>query len=250
VACLTIAHPKVHALSDAVMVQLEAALDAVMADDAVKAVIITGAGQSAFVGGADIKQLAAFATTGDRAGAREFIRRGQALFDKIEGGAKPVIAAVNGVALGGGLELALACHIRILSDRARMAAAESNLGLVPGWGGSQRLARLAGVSRALELILTGDPVSAEEALRIGLANRVVSPEQLPAEAFDLGRKLAAKSKLTNAAAIREVVHGSKLPPDEALAYEAEQFISLIGSHDAAEGLTAFLQKRPPAFADD
>jgi enoyl-CoA hydratase/carnithine racemase len=250
IAWLIIDNPKVNALSDAVMVQLDAALDEVMADDAVKVVIITGAGKSAFVGGADIKQLAAFATTGDRAGAREFIRRGQALFDKIECGAKPVIAAVNGVALGGGLELALACHIRILSERARMAAAESNLGLVPGWGGSQRLARLAGASRALELILTGDLVSAEEAMRIGLANRVVPAEQLLVEAFGLGRKLAAKSKLTNAAAIREVVYGLKLSPDEALAYEAEQFVSLIGSHDAAEGLTAFLQKRPPAFKDD
>jgi enoyl-CoA hydratase/carnithine racemase len=250
IALVTVDHPKVNVLSDAVMAQLDAALDGVMADGAVKVVIITGAGQTAFVGGADIKQMAAFATTGDRAGAREFIRKGQALFDKIEGCPKPVIAAVNGVAMGGGLELALACHIRILSERARMAAAESNLGIVPGWGGSQRLARLAGASRALEWILTGDFVSAQEAFRTGLANRVVPPEQLLAEAFDLGRKLAAKSKLTNAAAIREVIHGLTLPPAEALAYEAEQFVGLIGSHDAAEGLAAFLQKRPAEFTDN
>jgi len=250
IAWLTIDHPKVNALNDAVMAQLDRALDEVMADEAVKVVIITGAGQTAFVGGADIKQLAAFATTGDRAGAHDFIRKGQVLFDKIEMCPKPVIAAVNGAALGGGLELALACHIRILSERARLAAAESNLGIVPGWGGSQRLARLAGASRALEWILTGDTVSAEEALRTGLANRVVPSEQLLAETLELARKLAAKSKLTTAAAIREVIHGLKLSPAEALACEAEQFVGLIGSHDAAEGLTAFLQKRPAEFTDN
>jgi enoyl-CoA hydratase/carnithine racemase len=249
VAWLTIDNPKVNALSVAVMTQLDAVLDEKMADAAVKVIIITGAGQTAFVGGADIKELAAFATAGDRAGAREFLCRGQALFDKIEECQKPVIAAVNGVALGGGLELALACHIRILSQNACMAAAESNLGLVPGWGGGQRLVRLAGASRALEWILTGDLVSADEALRTGLANRVVAPEQLLAEAADLGRKLAAKSKLTNAAAIREIIYGLKMAPDEALDFEVEQFVGLIGSHDAAEGLTAFLQKRPPVFTD-
>jgi enoyl-CoA hydratase/carnithine racemase len=250
IATLTIDHPKVNALSDAVMVQIEASLDEMIADEAVKVVIITGAGPTAFVGGADIKQLAAFATSGDRAGARGFIRRGQALFDKIEGSPKPMIAAVNGAALGGGLELALACHIRILSEHARLAAAESNLGLVPGWGGSQRLMRLAGASRALEWVLTGDFITADEALRTGLANRVVPFEQLQAETLSLARKLAAKSKLTNAAAIREIVYGLNLPPAEALAYEAEQFCSLIGSHDAAEGLTAFLQKRPAEFTDN
>jgi enoyl-CoA hydratase/carnithine racemase len=250
IATLTIDYPKVNALSDAVLAQLDAALDEAIADEEVKVVMITGAGQTAFVGGADIKQLAAFATSGDRAGAREFIRRGQALFDKIEGSPKPMIAAVNGVALGGGLELALACHIRILSEHARMAAAESNLGIVPGWGGSQRLMRLAGASRALEWVLTGDLISAEEALRTGLANRVVPLEQLPAAALDLARRLAAKSKLTNAGAIREIMHGLKLSPAEALAYEAEQFVSLIGSHDAAEGLTAFLEKRPAKFTDN
>jgi enoyl-CoA hydratase/carnithine racemase len=250
IATLTIDNPKVNALSEAVMAQIDAALDELITDEVVKVVIITGAGRTAFVGGADIRQLAAFATTGDRAGAREFIRQGQALFDKIEGAPKPMIAAVNGVALGGGLELALACHIRVLSEHARMAAAESNLGIVPGWGGSQRLMRLAGAGRALEWILTGDFISAEEALRTGLASRVVPLEQLPAEALNLARVLAAKSKLTNAGAIREIMYGLKLPPAAALAYEAEQFLSLIGSHDAAEGLTAFLQKRPAEFTDN
>jgi len=250
IASVTIDHPRVNALSDTVLDQLDAALEEIMADEEVKVVIITGAGQSAFVAGADIKRLAAFATTGDRAGAREFARKGQALFDKIEGCEKPVIGAVNGAALGGGLELALACHIRILSERAVMAAAESNLGLVPGWGGSQRLARLIGAGRALEWILTGDSISAQEALRIGLANRVVPAEELMAEAFGLARKLAAKSKLTNASAIREVIHGLKLPLAEALDYEAEQFAGLFDSHDAAEGLSAFLQKRPAEFTDN
>jgi enoyl-CoA hydratase/carnithine racemase len=249
VATVTIDAPKVNALGEAVLIQLDAAMDELMADEQVKVIIITGAGQAAFVAGADIRWMASFAATGDKATAREFIRKGQALFDKIEGCPKPVIAAVNGAALGGGLELALACHVRILSERAVLAAAESNLGLAPGWGGSQRLARLAGAGRALEWILTGDPISAQEAWRMGLANRVVPQEQLLAEALALGRKLAAKSKLTNAAAIREVIYGMKLPPAVALAYEAEQFVDLIGSHDAAEGLAAFLQKRPAEFAD-
>jgi enoyl-CoA hydratase/carnithine racemase len=250
IATVTIDHPKVNALSEPVMAELDATMDELMADEQVKVVIITGAGQTAFVAGADIREMATLAVNGDRAGARAFLRRGQALFDKIEGCEKPVIAAVNGVALGGGLELALACHIRILSEGAGLAAAESNLGLVPGWGGSQRLARLVGAGRALEWIMTGDTMSAQEALRIGLANRVVPPEQLLAEALGLARKLAARSKLTNAAAIREVINGLDLPLAEALAYEAEQFAGLIGSHDAAEGLTAFLQKRPAEFTDD
>jgi enoyl-CoA hydratase/carnithine racemase len=250
VAIVTIDHPKVNALSEAVLAQLDAAIDALIADKQVKAGIITGAGQSAFAAGADIRQMAAFAAAGDRIAAREFIRKGQALFDKIEACEKPLIAAVNGVALGGGLELALACHIRILSERAGLAAAESNLGLVPGWGGSHRLARLAGAGRTLEWILTGDTIGAQEAWRTGLANGVVAPEQLMAEALGLARRLAAKSSLTNAAAIREVMHGLRLPPTQALAYEAEQFVGMIGSHDAAEGLTAFLEKRSPYFTDD
>jgi enoyl-CoA hydratase/carnithine racemase len=249
VATVSIDHPKVNVLSDAVMTQLDAAMDELMADEQVKVIIITGAGQTAFVAGADIRQMASFAAAGDKATAREFIRKGQALFDKIEGCLKPVIAAVNGAALGGGLELALACHVRILSERAVLAAAESNLGLVPGWGGSQRLVRLAGAGRALEWILTGDPISAQDAWHTGLANRVVPHEQLLAEALTLARKLAAKSKLTNASAIREVIYGLKLSPAEGLAYEAERFVGLIGSHDAAEGLAAFLQKRPAEFAD-
>jgi enoyl-CoA hydratase/carnithine racemase len=250
VATVTIDNPKANVFSETVLDQLDAAMDEMMADEQVKVIIITGAGQSAFVAGADIRQMAGFAATGDKAGAREFIRKGQALFDKIEACRKPVIAAVNGAAFGGGLELALACHLRILSERALLAAAESNLGLVPGWGGSQRLARLAGAGRALEWILTGDSISAQEAWRVGLANRVVPPERLMPEALGLGRRLAAKSKLTNAAAILEVTRGLNLPPTEALAVEAEQFVGLIGSHDAAEGLTAFLEKRPAEFSDD
>jgi enoyl-CoA hydratase/carnithine racemase len=250
VALLTLDHPKVNALTDALLDRLGSAVDLAMADQQVKVIILTGAGQAAFAAGADIRQLAAFAAAGDRVGARAFIRRGQALFDKIENCQKPVIAAVNGVALGGGLELALACHIRILSEGAGLAAAESNLGLVPGWGGSQRLTRLMGPSRAVEWILTGDMISAKEALRLGLANRVVPPEQLLPAAWALGGKLAGKSKLTNAAAIREVIHGMKLPPEAAMAYEAEQFVSLIGSHDAAEGLAAFLEKRQAEYTDN
>jgi enoyl-CoA hydratase/carnithine racemase len=181
--------------------------------------------------------------------AREFIREGQELLNKIEYGAKPVIAAVNAVALGGGLELAMACHMRILSDRARIGQTESNLGLIPGWGGTQRLARLVGPGKAIELILTGDIINAQEAYRLGLANRVVPAGQVLHEAMGLAKKIASKSRLTTEAALSAVISGLRMSMSDGLAYEVEQFLSLIGSHDMREGLTAFLEKRQPKFID-
>lgn len=250
VALLTIDHPPVNAFNDAVLADLNGVMDEVIADNRIKVIVITGAGQHAFVAGADIKQMADFATAGDRTAVQEMIQRGQALFNKIEGCPKPVIAAVNSVALGGGLELVMACHIRILSDRTRVGGTESNLGLIPGWGGTQRLPRIVGVGKALELILTGDAINAQEAFRVGLANKVVPAGQVVAEAMGMARRIAAKSKLTNEAAIRAVMNGTKLSLAEGLAYEADQFGALVGSHDMAEGLASFLQKRQPKFTDD
>jgi enoyl-CoA hydratase/carnithine racemase len=246
VAVLTIDHPPANAFNRATLNDLDAALDELIANDQVKVIIITGAGEFAFVAGADINEIAAVK---DAAEAREFILKGQRIFDKIEACTKPVIAAINAVALGGGLEMAMACHIRIVADRARLGQPESNLGIIPGWGGTQRLPRIVGPAKAAELILTGDLINAQEAFRLGLANKVVPAGQVLAEAKGLARKLAAKSKLTNEAALRAIYGGLKVSLSEGLALEAEQFGKLIGSHDTTEGVSAFLQKRQPKFTD-
>lgn len=246
IAVLTIDRPPVNALVRATLDGLEAALDALIADDRVKVIILTGAGEKAFVAGADINELAALR---DAAAAREFALRGQRLFDKLEASPKPIIAAINGVALGGGLELALACHMRIVADRARLGQTESNLGIIPGWGGTQRLPRIIGAARAAELILTGDLIGAQEAYRLGLANRVVPAGQVLAEAQELAKKLAAKSRLTNEAALRAIAGSLRLNLDDGLRLEADRFSALIGSDDTKEGLGAFLQKRQPKFTD-
>lgn len=247
VAILTIDHPPANAFNRATITELGAAMDELIANDQVKVIIITGAGEFAFVAGADINEINAVK---DAAEALEFIRLGQGVFNKIEDCPKPVIAAINAVALGGGLELAMACHIRILADRARVCQPESNLGIIPGWGGTQRLARLVGPAKALELILTADMVNAQEAFRLGLANKVVPAGQVLAEAKGLAKKIAAKSKLTNEAAVKAVIGGLKGSLIDGLALEADQFSKLIGSHDTTEGVTAFLQKRQAKFTDN
>jgi enoyl-CoA hydratase len=244
VAVLTIDRPPLNLLGTAVLAELEAAFGALGADEEVRAIVITGAGERAFAAGADIREIAALKT---QAGATDFVRAGQRAFNAIESSLKPVIAAVNGAAFGGGLELALACHLRIFSPDARVGQSECRLGIMPGWGGTQRLPRLIGIGKALEMILTGDPVDAQEALRIGLANQVASAGETLPEAISLARTLATRSPLTHAACLRAVFHGSSALPQEGLAYEAEQFVSLVGSQDAEEGLAAYLSKRSPEF---
>ncbi len=246
VAVLTIDHPPANAFNHATVTELGAAMDELIANDQVKVIIITGAGEFAFVAGADINEIA---QVKDSAEALAFIRLGQGVFNKIENCPKPVIAAINAVALGGGLELAAACHIRIMADRARVGQPEANLGIIPGWGGTQRLPRLVGSAKAIELILTGDMVNAQEAFRLGLANKVVPAGQVLAEAKGLAKKIAAKSKLTNEAAIKAVIGGLKGSLEDGLALEADQFSKLIGSHDTTEGIAAFLQKRQAKFTD-
>lgn len=247
VAILTIDHPPVNAFNRATVIDLGAAMDELIANDQVKVIVITGAGEFAFVAGADITEIAAVK---DAAEALEFIKLGQSVFNKVENSPKPVIAAINAVALGGGMELALACHIRILADRARMGQPESNLGIIPGWGGTQRLPRLLGVSKAIELILTGDNINAQEAFRLGLVSKIVPSGQVLSEAKGMAKKIAAKSKLTNTATLNAVVNGSKLPLLAGLDLEAQQFGALIGSGDTKEGIAAFLQKRQPKFTDN
>jgi enoyl-CoA hydratase/carnithine racemase len=246
VAILTIDHPPANAFNRATVTELGAAMDELIANDQVKVIIITGAGDFAFVAGADINEIA---QVKDGAEALAFIALGQGVFNKIENSPKPVNAAINAVALGGGLELAAACHMRIMADRARVGQPEANLGIIPGWGGTQRLPRLVGSAKAIELILTGDMVNAQEAFRLGLANKVVPSGQVLAEAKGLAKKIAAKSKLTNEAAIKAVIGGLKGSLIDGLALEADQFSRLIGSHDTTEGVAAFLQKRQAKFTD-
>jgi enoyl-CoA hydratase/carnithine racemase len=247
IATITIDHPPANAFHRQVVEELDAAFDEVAGDDEVKVLIITGAGRL-FAAGADISEIYDVKDKEDEAEA--LIQRGKALFSKIEASKKPVIAAINGrFALGGGLELAMACHIRIAEDRVRLGQPEINLGIIPGWGGTQRLPRIVGKGKALEMMLTGDPITAQEAYRIGLVNKVVPTGQAIQEATDLARRIISKSALPIAAIIEAVNEGMEKDLQDGLKVETRQFLDLQGSEDMEEGLKAFLEKRPPAFKD-
>lgn len=243
-ALITLDRPeKLNALDSAALNELGTALDIIENDASARAVIVTGAGDKAFAAGADIAELATLAP----AATPGFAARGLQLFRRLETFRKPVIAAINGFALGGGLELALACTFRIAADSARLGLPETRLGLIPGYGGTQRLPRLIGPSAALELILTGEPVSAAEALRLGLVDRVVPAAALLAEADTLVGRLAVPSAQAQAAALDAVRRGLDLPLDEALKHETRRFAQAAASDDGREGMAAFLAKRPPKF---
>ena len=246
VAVITIDHRPVNALDRQTLEELGQAAEAIQGDAAVKAVIVTGAGSLAFVAGADIKEVSQL---GSAEAAKAMAALGQTVFLKVQRLSKPVIAAINGVCLGGGLELAMACHLRISGDRARFGQPEINLGIIPGWGGTQRLARLIGRAKAIEWILTGDMVTAQEALRLGLVNQVVPQDQVLKAAKDLARKLASKSAVALTQALRAIERGLDLPLDEGLAREAEAFGAVAASEDSREGVKAFLEKRQPQFKD-
>jgi enoyl-CoA hydratase/carnithine racemase len=246
VAILTIDHPPVNALNRATMTELSEAVDEVIANPEIKAAVITGAGQLAFVAGADINEFTEIKSAQQSV---EAVRLGQAVFTKIENAPKPFIAAINGVALGGGMELAMACHLRIVGDRAKLGQPEINLGLIPGWGGTQRLPGLVGKAKAIELILTGDQITAQEAYRLNLVNKVVPGGEVLKTARDLGKKIAQKGALTVKAALEAITSGSVQPLAEGLAIEANQFAVLFETEDMREGVSAFLQKRQPAFKD-
>ena len=208
-----------------------------------RAIVLTGAGEKAFVAGADIKELAAQTPVS----GRETARRGQRLFTRIEQLGKPVIAAINGFALGGGCELALACTFRFAADTAKIGLPEITLGLLPGYGGSVRLPRLIGKARAMEMILTGKPVTADEAFRVGLVNRVVPAASLVAEAKAFAADLAAKAPIALRYAMQSIERGLEMPVDEALELEATLFGLVASTADMREGTTAFLEKRKPVF---
>jgi enoyl-CoA hydratase/carnithine racemase len=246
VALVTIDHPPVNALNLATLNELAEAVAEVIANDEAKAVVVTGAGQIAFVAGADISE---FSSITDAAQAQALSQQGQALYSQIAAAPKPFIAALNGVALGGGLELAMACHVRIAGERVKLGQPEINLGIIPGWGGTQRLARLVGQAKAIELILTGDPITAAEAYRLNLINKVVPGGEVLKTARDLARKIAQKSGPVMRAALAAIQDGFEQPLAAGLALEAEQFGRVALTEDAREGVTAFVQKRQPAFKD-
>lgn len=244
VVTITINRPKVlNALNTRTLDELRRAVLALRHDAAVRAVILTGAGDKSFVAGADINELSVQTPTG----GRDHAMRGQHVLDLIENLGKPVIAAINGYALGGGCELAMACTIRIAADTARLGQPEINLGIIPGYAGTQRLARLVGRGRALELLLSGDQITAAEAHRIGLVNRVVAAADLMAEARKLAQALARKAPIAVRYIIDAVNKGLQMPFAEAQAFEATLFGLVSTTEDMREGTRAFLEKRTAEF---
>ena len=244
VATITVNRPdRLNALNAATIDELRSALLELRHDDAVRAIVITGAGDKAFVAGADIAELAQQSPLG----AKITAQRGQHVFDLVETLGKPVIAAVNGVALGGGCELAMACTLRMAADTARFGQPEINLGLMPGYAGTQRLPRLVGRGRAMELLLAGHQIDAAEAYRIGLVDRVVGREELMPAAVALARELGAKAPVAVRAILEAVHKGLQMPFAEAQAYEATLFGLVATTEDMQEGTRAFLEKRKPAF---
>ncbi len=244
VLTVTVNRPeKLNALNSEVIEGLRTAFHDAKSNGDVGAVILTGAGEKAFVAGADISGFPQLTP----ATARDFARKGQAVFDLVETLGKPVIAAVNGFALGGGCELAMTCSLRVASRTARFGQPEVALGLIPGYGGTQRLPRLVGKGRALEMILTGDPIGADEAWRIGLVNRVVEPAELMPTAKAIAEKILAKAPAAVRYALEAVHHGLEMPLEKGLQFEATLFGLCAATDDMKEGVAAFLGKRPASF---
>jgi enoyl-CoA hydratase/carnithine racemase len=240
-AVITLDRPPANAISEQLVRDLAAALAAVEHDESVRAVILTGAGDRIFCAGADLGS----AFSG--ADIAAFIRYGQGVLRRIERFPKPVIAAMNGHALGGGCEIAMACHLRLLKETARMGQTESNLGLVPGFGGTQRMPRLIGRTKALEFIMLGTQVPAAECLALGLVNRLSKDGETLADAKALARQIAKRPPIATRLLIEAVDDGLEEPIDKALEIEARAFLHTLRTEDAAEGIQAFFAKRDPEF---
>ena len=246
VRMLTVNRPeKLNALDSATLSALHTAFLAADQDPAVRVAVLRGAGNKAFVAGADIAEMSALRPVE----GRDFALRGQAMMRAVETLTKPVIAMVNGYALGGGLELAMCCHLRIAADTAKLGQPEINLGLIPGFGGTQRLLRLAGRAATLELCLTGAPVTAERALAMGIVNRVVAADELQAQTMALAEQLANAAPLAMRGVLDCVNFGGESAIGEGLAYEAAQFGLMFSTDDMREGTAAVLERRKPVFGN-
>ncbi|WP_027409533.1 enoyl-CoA hydratase [Anoxybacteroides tepidamans] len=243
VATVTFSRPPANALSSAVLKEFSTLLDELENDDNVRVILLHGEGKF-FSAGADIKE---FTTIGEKEQATQLALLGQQVMEKIEQFPKPVIAAIHGAALGGGLELAMGCHIRIVAENAKLGLPELQLGLIPGFAGTQRLTRYVGFSKAAEMMWTSEPITGVEAVQWGLANKAVPEEQLFEEALTLARKIAQKSPISVRATV-ELLNAAKSKPfHEAVQYEAELFGQVFVSEDGREGVQAFIEKRPAQF---
>lgn len=243
VATVVIDRPPVNALNSEAMEELDEVLEELEKDKNVAAIVITGGGKYAFVAGADVKEMPKLTPES----AEEMSANGQAILMKVEKMGKPVISAINGLALGGGLELAMATDIRIISDRARVGQPEINLGLFPGWGGTQRLPRIVGLAKAKEIIFTGDMISAQEAMRIGLVNKVVPDGEELKVARDIAKKIISKAPIAVAKSKNAMEEGIQLSLEEGLKKESKLFGEICGTEDMKEGVAAFIEKRQPKF---
>lgn len=244
IGLLTINRPKaLNALNYAVLQELNSALDEIASDSSIKVVVLTGGGEKAFVAGADISEMQNMSALE----GRNFGKFGQGVFDKLEKLPQPVIAAINGFALGGGCELAMACDIRIASPKAKFGQPEVTLGIIPGFGGTQRLSRLIGKGRAQELLYTGDMIDAEEAYRIGLVNKVVPPAELLNAAKELAEKIVSRPQAAVQLCKHTVNTGLETNLQAAIALEAESFAVCFATADQKEGMKAFIEKRKPQF---
>jgi enoyl-CoA hydratase/carnithine racemase len=249
IATLTLKRPeKLNAINYAMADTMLAVLDVLEADRNVGAVIITGAGDKAFSAGADIAEFSESVRKGPDVAVRDFVRRGQAMTARMEAFPKPIIAAVNGLAFGGGCEVTEAVHLAVASERASFAKPEIKLGMPPTFGGTQRLSRLAGRKRALEFLLTGDPFRPEKALEMGLVNQVVTHDALMPAARDLARRIMRHSPLAVASIVTAVCRGLNMTIGEGLQMESEQFARVAPTRDLREGLDAWIERRTPAFA--
>ncbi|MEM1081242.1 MAG: enoyl-CoA hydratase-related protein [Pseudomonadota bacterium] len=246
VATVTIHRPDaLNALNRATLAELDQAFGTLTEDPSVRTIVLTGSGAKAFVAGADINEIHTLTAVQ----ARAFAEYGQGVFNRIEQCPKPVIAAVNGYALGGGLELALACHLRLAADSAKLGLPEIKLGVIPGFGGTQRLPRLIGQPKALQLMLTGNPVDAQQAQNLGLVNQVVPADQLIEVARTLAATLAQQPAESVRGILQLVLMGLEAPIEHGLALEAARFAMCCATDDMREGTRAFLEKRPASFKD-
>lgn len=245
VATVTINYPPANVLTPQGLMELESTLDELAKNEHVKVLVLTGTGRF-FIAGADIRVLAEIDSSSK---GKVMALTGQGIFRKMETWPKPIIAAINGACLGGGLELAMCCHIRLAAEGIRLGQPEINLGIIPGFGGTQRLLRIIGQSKATELILTGDSISAQEGRSLGLVSQVFPPDELMRQATGLARRIASKGQMAVRAALKAIRQGSELGLREGLQLEATLFGTLCESEDKQEGLRAFLEKRPPHFKD-